>query len=49
MTLSVSYPELTTAPDDEANKITLQTDTGTLPARTTWTLLLYLTSSADGW
>lgn len=49
-TLPESDRDLTTTPDDEANKVALKTDTGSpLPARTTWTLLLYLTSSADGW
>ncbi|AEO65139.1 uncharacterized protein THITE_2111836 [Thermothielavioides terrestris NRRL 8126] len=35
---------------DDSNNVTLKPETGpALPARTTWTLLLYLTSSADGW
>ncbi|KAK3298329.1 uncharacterized protein B0H64DRAFT_384759 [Chaetomium fimeti] len=34
---------------DDSNTVALKTETGgSLPARTTWTLLLYLTSSADG-
>ncbi|KAK4124955.1 hypothetical protein N657DRAFT_570668 [Parathielavia appendiculata] len=34
---------------DDSNNVTVKTETGAqLPARTTWTLLLYLTSSADG-
>ncbi|SPQ19608.1 102aeb13-8969-4665-8c35-da61afbab656 [Thermothielavioides terrestris] len=34
---------------DDSNNVTLKPETGpALPARTTWTLLLYLTSSADG-
>ncbi|KAG7291675.1 hypothetical protein NEMBOFW57_001694 [Staphylotrichum longicolle] len=37
------------APDDDSNNVTVKTETGAqLPATTTWTLLLYLTSSADG-
>lgn len=39
--------------DDDANIVTLrQTDQGSdqlVPAKTTWTLLLYLTSSSEGW
>ncbi|KAL2198659.1 hypothetical protein P885DRAFT_67817 [Corynascus similis CBS 632.67] len=36
--------------NDDSNNVTLQCETGQLSvqARTTWTLLLYLTSSADG-
>ena len=34
--------------DDESNLVTLSTPTQT-PAKTTWTLLLYLTSPATGW
>ncbi|KAL2255531.1 hypothetical protein VTK26DRAFT_3178 [Humicola hyalothermophila] len=35
---------------DDYNNVTVTTDIGQqVPARTTWTLLLYLTSSADGW
>ncbi|KAK4102129.1 hypothetical protein N658DRAFT_506349 [Parathielavia hyrcaniae] len=34
---------------DDSNNVTVKTETGVqLSARTTWTLLLYLTSSADG-
>ncbi|KAH6855123.1 hypothetical protein B0I37DRAFT_363990 [Chaetomium sp. MPI-CAGE-AT-0009] len=34
---------------DDSNSVALKTEAGgPLPARTTWTLLLYLTSSADG-
>ncbi|KAH6630274.1 hypothetical protein B0J18DRAFT_420686 [Chaetomium sp. MPI-SDFR-AT-0129] len=35
---------------DDSNNVSLKPETGTspIPARTTWTLLLYLTSAADG-
>ncbi|KAL2128236.1 hypothetical protein VTI74DRAFT_9468 [Chaetomium olivicolor] len=34
---------------DDSNTVTVTTETGAqIPARTTWTLLLYLTSAADG-
>jgi hypothetical protein len=36
------------AADDETNVLTLPTSPKPTPARTTWTLLLYLTSSATG-
>lgn len=35
------------ATDDDSNSLTLQTEPPT-PAKTTWTLLLYLTSAAEG-
>lgn len=37
-------PENLTLADDDSNYLTLDSE----PVRTTWTLLLYLTSSADG-
>ena len=40
---------LTPPSDDDHNNVTLTAENGQkLPCRTTWTLLLYLTSSADG-
>lgn len=37
-------------PDDDQNDLEIQTDTSPapVPVRTTWTLLLYLTSSSEG-
>lgn len=38
-------------PDDESNQVELQPESGsgpTIATRTTWTLLLYLTSSTEG-
>jgi uncharacterized protein YceK len=49
---SLAYHTLLTLPssDDDTNNVTLKTSAGAqLPAKTTWTLLLYLTSAADGW
>lgn len=34
--------------DDDYNNVTLEVDGQPVAARTTWTLLLYLTSAADG-
>lgn len=34
--------------DDESNVLTLSSNSVSTPARTTWTLLLYLTSPATG-
>lgn len=39
---------LTTLADDESNVLTLNTKPTPTPAKTTWTLLLYLTSPATG-
>lgn len=42
-----THPMLTSYADDESNLISLPTDPPT-PARTTWTLLIYLTGPATG-
>ena len=34
--------------DDESNNVTLEIDDRPVQARTTWTLLLYLTSASEG-
>lgn len=34
--------------DDDSNNITVETSQGPVSTKTTWTLLLYLTSEADG-
>lgn len=34
--------------DDESNVLTVDSDEGPVLTKTTWTLLLYLTSAADG-
>lgn len=34
--------------DDDSNNISLETDQGSILTKTTWTLLLYLTSESDG-
>ena len=52
MPLPPTHPPTHHSPptDDDSNTVTVKTETGEqLSARTTWTLLLYLTSSADGW
>jgi hypothetical protein len=39
--------DLRTRPDDDSNSLTLPSEPP-IPVRTTWTLLLYLTSAAEG-
>lgn len=38
----------TTLADDDSNTVTVDSDQGPVLTKTTWTLLLYLTSASDG-